>query len=202
MFPLSQLFSLKSTVVIVANPTKRINVLFSLSCTILLFFLCWGFLVFIIIKLYKKSLGILRIFQHSILRQSIAHPLCHTPRILFWHPLGLIVPFAFYSSFDTLWHFLCCSVYSPQMKAAISARSRDRKRNNFLLVSTVCKAIVLSQAGDLCEMLERNKQAGSSHCSKYLGITLLSAASVWRLYCSTERASKCSLISFSQFQAA
>lgn len=69
--------------------------------------------------------------------------LCHTARVLFWHPQGLIAPFAFYSSFDTLWVFLLTMLSSLlQMKAGITPPSRERKRNNFQIVSAACKSVL------------------------------------------------------------
>lgn len=121
----------------------------SLSCVVLLFFLCYGFpVLFRAVRLYKCTSIYWGFFflplnpapQHH----SPSEPLlCHIPRVLFQHPLGLIAPFAFYSSFDTLWVLLLCMLsLPPQMKAAISAPCGDRKRNNFLLVSSACKAVV------------------------------------------------------------
>lgn len=78
--------------------------------------LCHAFpVLFISVKLYRSTLVYWRLFttqSSTVASLTFWALLCHTPRVLFWHPLGLIVPFRFSPGFDTLWVFLRSTLYS------------------------------------------------------------------------------------------
>lgn len=94
--------------------------------------------------LYKNTSTFLFSYCLVLHRAPLTHwaQLCQTQRVLFWHPPGLIAPFALYFSFDGLPSRP--PLYIPTWKQTFRLPP-GKKRNYFLLLSRACKAVVSLQ---------------------------------------------------------